>query len=108
MKILFDQGTPAPLRHALTGHTVSTSHELGWSNLENGGLLDAAELRFHLLITTDKNIKHQQNLAGRKLAIHVLPTTSWPVIQQHLMIVVDAANSAKPGEFLQLVFPGLP
>src|SRR5947207_5245344 len=108
MKILFDQGTPAPLRHALTGHTVSTWYEVGWSNLENGELLKAAESVFDLFITTDKNIKHQQNLSGRRLAIHVLPTTSWPKIQRHLSVVVDAVNAMQPGEFGDLQFPGAP
>lgn len=108
MKILFDQGTPAPLRHALTGHTVSTSYEVGWSNLENGDLLKAAESLFDLFITTDKNIRHQQNLSGRRLAIHVLPTTSWPKIQQHLSVVVDAVNTAQPGDFREVTFPNNP
>lgn len=81
MKILFDQGTPAPLRRALANHTVATAFEKGWSNLSNGNLLREAEAEFDLLITTDKNLQYQQNLAGRRIAILVLPTTSWPDIQ---------------------------
>src|SRR6266571_8892530 len=85
MKILFDQGTPAPLRDALANHSVTTAFEKGWSDLENGDLIRAAEAEnFNALITTDKNLKHQQNLRGRKLAILVLPTTSWPKIQKQL------------------------
>jgi predicted nuclease of predicted toxin-antitoxin system len=76
MKIFFDQGTPAPLRRALRGHTVSTAHEMGWGELDNGELLAAAEAEFDLLVTTDKNLRHQQNLTGRRLAIVILPTTS--------------------------------
>jgi hypothetical protein len=54
MRILFDQGTPVPLRDHLIGHTVETAFELGWSTLENGELLAAAEHSFDLLITTDQ------------------------------------------------------
>jgi hypothetical protein len=51
MRILFDQGTPAPLRRVLSGHSVSTTYEMGWSELDNGDLLDAAEADFDALIT---------------------------------------------------------
>ena len=54
MRVLFDQGTPAPLRHALAPHEVSTAFELGWSNLENGDLLREAEGRFEVFVTTLK------------------------------------------------------
>lgn len=69
MRILFDQGTPAPLRSALTAHTVSTAYEMGWTQLDNGALLKAAEAEFDALITTDKNLQYQQGLKGRQLAV---------------------------------------
>ncbi|HEY1663667.1 MAG TPA: hypothetical protein VGI03_14710 [Verrucomicrobiae bacterium] len=102
MKILFDQGTPVPLRRALTTHTVATAFEKGWSTLSNGNLLREAETEFDLLITTDKNLQYQQNLTGRKIAILVLPTTSWPEIQPHQSEIVDAIEKAKPGDYIVL------
>ncbi len=102
LRILFDQGTPAPLRHALVPHQVSTAFELGWSNLENGDLLRAAEGRFELFITTDQNLRHQQNLSGRQLAVLVLPTTNWFEIQRHQLEVAAAAASMQPGEYREL------
>jgi hypothetical protein len=102
MKILFDQGTPAPLRHALTGHTISTAYEMGWAKLENGDLLSAAEAAFDAFITTDQNLRYQQNLGARRLAILVLPTTSWPMIQFHLPTVAAAVNLLGPGDFVEL------
>jgi len=93
MRILFDQGTPAPLREELPGHTISTAYERGWGRLENGSLLQAAEAAFDAFITTDQNLRHQQNLGGRRLAILVLPTTSWPKI-----------NALRPGDFVELKF----
>src|SRR5271170_2447107 len=104
MRVLFDQGTPAPLRGALAAHVVSTAFELGWSALSNGDLLDAAEAQFDAFVTTDQNLRYQQNLAGRRLAILVLPTTSWPEIQKHTNKVADSVNALKPGEFIELSF----
>lgn len=81
MRILFDQGTPAPLREHLPGHSVETAYEKGWSALRNGELLAKAEAEFDLLITTDRNLRHQQDLAALRIAILVLPITSWPRLQ---------------------------
>jgi len=102
MRIVFDQGTPAPLRPAFAGHDVATAFELGWSDLANGDLLQQAEARFDLLITTDQNLRYQQKLAGRRLAILVLPTTSWPEISQHEAEVLTAVNNIRPSEYREL------
>ncbi len=100
MKILFDQGTPVPLREALVGHSVETAYEYGWSELSNGELLAvAAAASFDLLLTTDRNLPHQQDLSGRTLAIMVLPTTRWPQIQEHVAEIADALASVRPGEY---------
>jgi predicted nuclease of predicted toxin-antitoxin system len=105
MKILFDQETPAPLRHTLAGHTIATAFEQGWSELENGDLIRTAETNgFDTLITTDQNLKYQQNLRGRRLAILVLLTTSWLKIQKHLDRVSAAMNALKPGDYRELDF----
>ena len=104
MKILFDHGTPAPLHHPLAGHEISTAYEMGWAKLSNGDLLAAAEKSFDAFITTDQNLRYQQNLTGRRLAILVLPTTSWPEIQKHTSKISDAVNSLKPGDFIELSF----
>ena len=102
MNILFDQGTPVPLRRSLSGHTVSTAYEMGWSGLENGDLLNSAERAFDLLITTDQNLQYQQNLTGRRLAILVLPTTSWLEIRNHLAEISAAVDQIRPGEYREL------
>jgi len=103
VRILFDQGTPAPLRHALAGHSVETAFELGWGTLQNGALIAAAESRgFDVFLTTDKNLKYQQNLADRRLAIVVLSTTSWPRIRAGAVKVLEALNSAAPGRYIEV------
>lgn len=66
MRVLFDQGTPVPLRQALTGHSVFTAYELGWATLKNGELLRSAEEQgFEIFVTTDANLRYQQNLAAQ-------------------------------------------
>jgi hypothetical protein len=104
MKILFDQGTPAPLRHALANHTVITAHEMGWDQFSNGDLLKAAEAIFDALVTTDRNLRYQQALTGRRLAILVLPTTSWPRIRQRIAEVAATVDVLNPGDFVELRF----
>jgi predicted nuclease of predicted toxin-antitoxin system len=102
VRILFDQGVPAPLRDRLPGHEVQTAFERGWSKLSNGELLSAAEEAFDILITTDSNLEYQQNLIGRRIAILVLPTTSWPRLQNLTGAIADAANSLKPGQYRRM------
>lgn len=103
MKILLDQGTPVPLRRYLTGLLVETAHEQGWSDLSNGDLLDAAERNeYQILITTDQNLKHQQNLADRQIAIIVLLSTSWPRIQQKVDNIQTAVDAITLGDYKEL------
>ena len=89
-------------RQHLSGHQVETAFEIGWSRLTNGELLAAAEGRFDVLVTTDRNLRHQQSLSGRKLAVLVLPTTSWPRLRAHVPSIVSALASVKTGEYLEL------
>lgn len=106
MKVLFDQGTPVPLRRALVDHVVETAHELGWSSLKNGELITAAESSgFHVLVTTDKRLRYQQNLAARTLAVVVLSTTSWPRIQASIEAVIVAVNEAGVGTYREIPIP---
>jgi hypothetical protein len=105
MRILFDQGTPAPLRNAFTGSIVSTVYEIGWANLSNGELLLQAESQYSLFVTTDQNLRYQQNLTGRQLAILVLPTTSWPELRPHAPQIVASGLTMKPGEYREFALP---
>jgi len=92
------------LRRALAEHEVSTAYEMGWAKLSNGDLLAPAEKPFDAFITTDQNLRYQQNLTGRRLAILVLPTTSWLEIQKHTNKVSGAVNALKPGDFIEFHF----
>ena len=106
MKILFDQGAPAPLRRALSQHDVKTAFECGWDELENGALLSVAEADgFEVFITTDQNLRYQQTLAQRRIAVVVLNTTSWPRIAPHTELVVNALAGIAPGAFVEVSIP---
>jgi len=106
VRVLFDQGTPVPLRQFLTPHEVSTAFERGWSRLGNGDLLVAAESAgFEVLVTTDMNLKYQQDLRSRQIAIVVLSTPSWPRIQRAVEAVVGAIQQASPGSFTEVDIP---
>ena len=103
MRVLFDQGTPAPRRHSLAEHLVETAFELGWAKLKNGELISLAEeAGFAVFVTTDRNLKYQQNLAARSLSIVVLSSTSWPRIQRVMPVVVAAINGATPGGYVEV------
>ncbi|MEI6322424.1 MAG: hypothetical protein WCP60_04905 [bacterium] len=105
MRILFDQGTPVPLRRRLHPHPVDTAAELGWSQLSNGELIAAAEREgYDLLITTDKNLRYQQNLTNRNITIIVLSTTSWPRIQSSHEKVLSAFDSLQKSSYIEIEF----
>lgn len=105
MRILLDHGTPAPLRRALAGHAVATTYEKGWATLANGALLTEAEAAFDVFVTTDQSLRYQQNLAGRRLAILVLPTTSWPRLRPHAVLIAQVIASLGAGELREWSLP---
>lgn len=75
MRILFDEGMPRALKDRLTEHQVATVQELGWSGLKNGELLKRADKQFDAMLTTDQNLRHQQNLKRFEISIVVFPST---------------------------------
>jgi hypothetical protein len=98
MRVLFDQGTPVPLRRSLKGHEVATAREQGWSSLANGALLAAAEQAgFDVLLTTDSNIPYQQNLKNRKLAMVILTRNKWSLVRSKIEEIAAAVDAAEPG-----------
>ena len=106
MKIIFDQGVPVPLRSRLSGHQIVTAYDVGWSTLKNGELIVAAEKdSYDLLLTTDQNLKYQQNLVGRRISIVVLQSTSWPRIQKCVDAISAAISRASPGSYEEVPIP---
>jgi hypothetical protein len=109
VKILFDQNTPAPLRHALPGHEIATAYERGWHTLQNGELLAAAETDgFEALLTADQNLRYQQNLVGRRIAIAVLMSTDWRSIKPHTPYIATVIEALASGEYVEISLPPPP
>jgi hypothetical protein len=108
MRVLFDQATPVPIRAYLDQHSVSTASQQGWDKLKNGDLLTAAEnAGFHVLLTTDKNIRHQQDLTRRKIAVVVLGRQQWPQLRPHVQLIVEAVNMAALGSYIEVDIPSV-
>jgi hypothetical protein len=103
MRVLFDHGTPTLLISFLPGHTVTKTRDRGWDRVSNGDLLTVAEeARFDLLLTTDKNIRYQQNLEGRRIALVVLSTPRWPIVKLHVDKIIAAVTAATPGSYFEV------
>ena len=106
MRILFDNGTPEPLRHRLFGHKVGLARERGWDALANGDLLDRAEeAGFEVLLTTDQGIRYQQNMSNRQVAVVVLMNTAWPRIATRTEAIRNALEGIRPGEVREVPIP---
>jgi len=106
MRILFDQGVPRGLAASLRGHEVTEAREPKWERISNGELLRLAEgAGSDLLLTTDKNVRYRQNLAGRNISIVVLGNSPWWLVRQHLGAIAAAVNAAAPGSYTEVEIP---
>jgi len=105
MKILLDECVPWPMHRLLTKHTCTSVQAQGWSGIRNGDLLQRAEGKFDLFITSDQNIRYQHNLAGRVIAILELSTNDLRRIQAAASLIEAAITDIEPAEFKQLIIP---
>ena len=100
VRILFDHGTPAPLRDHLGEHHIDRSAEKGWEMYENGELIRNAESEgYEVIVTTDQSMEYQQNLQNRKIGIVVLRSTAWPRIRLRVDEIRKAIKTVQPGKF---------
>jgi predicted nuclease of predicted toxin-antitoxin system len=109
LRIVFDKNVPVGVRRFLSTHQVRTFVEMEWNpQLENGELLDVAEAAgFDVMVTSDQNIKYQQNLSGRKLSLVVLGSNIWPIVQDHGPLIASKVDAATPGsyDFIEMPLP---
>lgn len=106
MRILLDECVPVQVRKALEGHEVTTAPKMGWAGVTNGELLDLAETAgFNLFIVADKNLRYQQNLEHRRIAILELWTNHRPTLERHFGLIRTAAEQIQPGDYLTLEEP---
>ena len=106
MLVLLDNGVPRGLSSFLTSHVVEEARDRGWEELTNGKLIDLAEQSgFQVLITTDKNIRYQQNLNTRKIALIVLEHSQWPMVKLVADKIGAAVTSATLGGYEEVSVP---
>jgi hypothetical protein len=101
-RVLFDENLPRQLRRELTEFTVRTVQEEGWGSFKNGQLLRRAETTFEVLVTADRRMKYQQNLASFSMGAVVIKT---PRLRLGLLLTVveefrEAIRTVKPGELI--------
>ena len=104
MKLLLDECLPRKLKRHLPGHQVFIVHELGWAGINNGALLNLAEHEFDVVITVDSQLRYQQNLAGRKIAIVLLIALSNEIdlLIPLMTSVLGALPTIQPGQFVSI------
>jgi predicted nuclease of predicted toxin-antitoxin system len=106
MKVLVDECAPKALRHFLTkhGHESLTAQEAGWAGKENGELLGLAEREFDVRVTVDTNLRYQQNLEGRRIALVILEFSSnrLEYFRQYFPTCLQAIEKIKPGAVIQI------
>jgi predicted nuclease of predicted toxin-antitoxin system len=106
MKLLIDECAPRALKHYLAarGHECLTVQEAGWSGKQNGELLALAEGKFDVLITLDTNLRYQQNLAGRRIAVVSILARSnrLPQLSPHFPACAEALKTIQQGDFVEI------
>ena len=105
MRVLLDECVPWPMHRLLDGHDCTTAQKCGWGGIKNGDLLRLAEGQFDLFITSDQNIRYQQNMAGRSIPILELSTNDLRRIRAVAAEIVAAVAAIQPGEFRHLDIP---
>jgi len=102
MRILVDESLPRYVKRMLPAHVALTVQDMGWTGTKNGKLLSLAEGQFDVFLTADKNLRYQQNLAAKKLAIIVFPSNRLSIVQM-LQDRLDAALAdVTPGQVIEL------
>lgn len=105
MRILLDECTPRILKKRLITWTVSTVQEMGWAGLKNGDLLQAADGRFDIFITTDKNLQYQKRVTGLNFAVLLLPSNQVPIVEKLIPVVESELTKVRAGDFVEIPYP---
>jgi hypothetical protein len=105
VRILFDECVPWPLHKELPAHNCRTAQQMQWKRIKNGELLSLAEPQFDLFLTSDQNLRYQQNLQGRSIAVLELSTNKLRRLLAAAQLIRETLASMQPGEFRQLEIP---
>ena len=105
MKILLDESVPHIVQTRLSHLTIRTVQDMGWTGTKNGELLRRAEAEFDVFVTADQQLRYQQNLSGRKLAIIVIPTNQVRIVAALLPAIEEGMKRAQSGTYLEIPMP---
>ena len=106
MRVLFDHNIPKGIASSLKGHDVTIAVALGWESISNGKLLAQAEAAgFDVMLTADKNIRYQQNLKNRRIAIVLLTNPTWRDVVLYVDRVAAGINAATPDSITEVEIP---
>lgn len=105
MRILLDECVPWPMRHLLSGHECTNVQKQGWKGKKNGALLALAANEFDLFITSDQNIRYQQNLLGSTIAVLELSTNDLRRIRAAVAMIQSEISAIKPDAYRRITIP---
>lgn len=100
MDIILDENLPHYLKKVLSSHTVTTVSDEGWSGISNGDLIKRVDGVFDVLMTSDKNLRYQQNLSGRKVSIVEIYSNRLPLIKAIEDQISESVDSLQPGSYV--------
>jgi len=105
VNILLDEGVPRIIQRRLSDLPISTVEEMGWRGIKNGKLLNLMAGQFGILVTTDKNLPHQQNLGKRQISAIIIPTNEIPLVIALLPEIEEALMTIETGSFIEITMP---
>jgi hypothetical protein len=105
VKILLDECTPRVLKKRLAGFSVQTVQDVGWQGIKNGELLRRIGGRFDVLITTDKNLRHQHDLNAISFAVIVLPSNRITIVAELIEPIRQALQHIQAGQIVEVPLP---
>ena len=102
MKIIIDECVPHIVKKRLPNRQIKTVQEMGWAGVKNGELLKLVEDEFDVFVTSDKNLRYQQNLRNRSIAVLLLPSNQLPIIRILLPQIDETLKTIQIGDFIEL------
>jgi hypothetical protein len=105
MRIIIDECVPSIVKRALPDRDISTVQQMGWAGAKNGKLLSLVASDFDVFITSDQNLRYQQNLSSFGIAVIVLPSNQVPIVKQLVPAIEQALESLRPGDLVEVSLP---
>jgi len=102
MRIILDECVPRIVKRRLPSRSIATVQEMGWAGIKNGELLRLVAADFDVFVTSDKNLKHQQNLDAIAVAVILLPSNQVPVVLSLIPQIEGALTTIGQREFVEL------